>query len=154
MRVNLPENDDNFRGMVIAAKDTVSQHDMFEAQVYVLKKGEGGRSKPITDRYIQPVFSSIWNMNGFVLLEKETPMIMPGDTSTVKLWLRKPMVLKKAQRFSMRENQFTSLTGVVTKLLHSEGAELEGFNIVPRSTTSNLTEAQITKMNRSKNKSK
>ena len=139
----------------MAEKGTVSQHDMFEAQVYVLKKGEGGRSKPITDRYIQPVFSSIWSMNGFILLENaDTPMIMPGDTSTVKVWLRRPMVLKKGQRFSMRENQFTSLTGVVTELLDSDGAELEGFNVVPKSTTSSLTEAQITKMKQGRGKSK
>lgn len=133
--------------MVVAEKGTISQHDTFEAQVYVLKKSEGGRSKPIINRYIQQVFSSVWTINGCVLLDDQ-PLVMPGDTSTVKLWLRKPMVLHQGQRFSMRENQFTSLTGRITKILEPHKEELLGFNVRPKSLTSNLTEAQIGKLKR------
>lgn len=135
--------------MVLAEKGTISQHDTFEAQVYVLKKAEGGRSKPIINKYMQQVFSNIWNMNGCVLLdEQRQPLVMPGDTSTVTMWLRRPMVIRQGQKFSMRENQFTSLTGRVTKILEPHDEQLIGFNAVPRATTSSLTEAQIRKLQR------
>lgn len=122
-------------------KGTAEMVDTFEAQIYVLKKSEGGRSKPLTNKYIQQAFSGIWSMNACVLLDKSTPLIMPGDTQTVKIWLRKPMVMKQGQRFAMREQQFTALTGKVTKFLPSHDEMLSGFNYTPLSAKSNMTEA-------------
>jgi len=77
-----------------------------------------------------------------MLDESSSPLIMPGDAAEVKMWLRRPMVLKQGQRFSLRENQFTALTGVVTEFLPSHDEELAGFTYMPRTTLSNMTEAQ------------
>lgn len=108
----------------------------------MLKKSEGGRSKPITNKYIQQIFSSVWSIDGCVLLDESVPMIMPGDTQMVKIWLRRPMVLKQGQRFTMRENQITALTGKLTKVLPLNNELLSGFNYLPASHKTSLTEAQ------------
>lgn len=136
--------DVTFRGMVLGERGQLQQCDTFDAQVYVLTKGEGGRSKPITHKYIQQTFGGVWTIDGCVLLhdEKASPLIMPGDTSNVKLWLRKPMVLQKGQRFSMRENKFTALTGIVTATLPPHEEQLGGFNYMPATIAGRLTEAQ------------
>lgn len=132
-----------YRGMVIAEKDSVQQYDTFEAQIYVLKKNEGGRTKPITNKYIQQTFCGIWTINGCVLLDEgQNQLIMPGDTSSLKIWLRKPMVLKQGDRFSMREQRFTSLTGVVTACLPSVDQLLSGFNYTPPVRSGSKTEAK------------
>lgn len=135
--------------MVIAEKDTVKQLDTFEAQIYVLKKSEGGRSKPITNKYIQQTFAGIWTMNGCVLLDDNQKILMPGDTATVKMWLRKPMVIKQGQRFSMREFRYTALTGVVTAPLESIDERLSGFNYTPIDRHGLLTEKQQKKRSKS-----
>ena len=116
--------------------------DTFEAQVYVLKKSEGGRSHPITNKYIQLLFASVWSMDGCVLLDDSIPMIMPGETQNVRIWLRQPMVLRQGQRFTMRENKLTTLTGKLTKILPSHDEKLSGFNYRPPDRRGSLTIAQ------------
>ncbi|XP_067931425.1 elongation factor Tu-like [Watersipora subatra] len=130
------------RGMVLAEKDTVTQGDTFEAQIYVLKSSEGGRHQAITNKYMHQTFCGFWSLNSCLLLDDSQKMIMPGDTSTVKLFLRKPMVAKQGQRFSMREQKRTTVTGVITGQLESVGEKFQGFNYTPVNRTSYLTEKQ------------
>lgn len=116
------------RGMFLVQTGSVKQHDTFEATIYVLTKSEGGRSKPITDQYIQNMFSKTWNIACCVKVFEEKPMLMPGDSTTVQIILRKPMVLQLGQRFTVRENYITALTGIITKHLPPTDLKIVGFN--------------------------
>lgn len=116
------------RGMFLVRPGFVQQHNTFEATVYILTKSEGGRSKPITDQYIQNMFSKTWNIACCVKVYDEKPMLMPGDTTTVQIILRKPMVLQLGQRFTVRENYITALTGIITKQLPPTELKIVGFN--------------------------
>ena len=116
------------RGMMLCQPGSLKQHNHFEAHVYVRTKSEGGRSKPITTDYINQVFSDTWDIAGCVRLPEDMTMAMPGDTCVCTVALRKPMVVQTGTRFMVRENQFTALTGVVTKLLPPFEDEIIGFN--------------------------
>ncbi|XP_076444270.1 elongation factor Tu-like [Babylonia areolata] len=116
------------RGMFLSQPGTLKQYDTFEAKVYVLTKGEGGRSKPVMDQYIQMMYSNTWNISACIKLTPDIPMLMPGDTGTVQVLLRKPMVIREGQRFTIRENHLTTVTGLMTKMLSSTDLKLPGFN--------------------------
>lgn len=116
------------RGAFIAERGSARQHELFTAQLYVLTSAEGGRLKPLTDGYTQQLYSSIWSINACVILPPKT-MVMPGDVTTAQVLLRKPMVLQPGQRFSMRENKFTSVTGIVSEVSDEIGTRvIQGFN--------------------------
>lgn len=116
------------RGMCICAQGAYTQHDSFEAKIYVLTRAEGGRTKPILDQYQHLMFSNTFTMQSCIKLYEDLPMIMPGDAVTVHIILRKPMVLSVGTRFTIRELQSTTVTGVVTKLLPKTDLEIRGFN--------------------------
>jgi elongation factor Tu len=116
------------RGMFLCAAGTFSQYDAFEAKIYVLTKSEGGRSKPILDQYMSMLFSNTFSIQSCIVLPEDSAMIMPGDAVTVQILLRKPMVLQTGKRFTIRENQITTVTGLVTKLLPPTDIEILGFN--------------------------
>ncbi|KAL8578000.1 hypothetical protein ACOMHN_048776 [Nucella lapillus] len=116
------------RGMFLSQPDSMKQFDTFEAQVYVLSKAEGGRSKPVMDQYIQMMYSNTWNISACLKLAGEGSMLMPGDTATVRVLLRKPMVIKEGHRFTIRENSLTTVTGLMTKMLPPTDLQLPGFN--------------------------
>ncbi|XP_029636379.1 elongation factor Tu [Octopus sinensis] len=117
------------RGMFLAQPNTFKQYDMFEAQIYVLTPAEGGRNKPISHKYIQLLYSATWNISCCVYLPDNTPLIMPGDTLKTKILLRKPMVFLSGQRFTIRENQISAITGIILRPLTSENIEkIAGFN--------------------------
>jgi elongation factor Tu len=116
------------RGMFVGLPESFQQCNSFEAQVYVITKQEGGRSKPITDKYIQVMYCNLWDIAACMKLPETNPMIMPGDAASGQFLLRKPMVFEVGQRFTMRENQLTTLTGVVTKLLGDSKEVIKGFN--------------------------
>lgn len=84
-------------------------------QIYVLKKEEGGRERPIVQNYQPHLFSYTWDCGGRVTLaDKE--MLMPGEDGKINVKLFKPMVLERGQRFTIRDGTKTSGTGVVTNV--------------------------------------
>ncbi|XP_061174358.1 elongation factor Tu-like [Saccostrea echinata] len=115
------------RGMFLVKPHTASQHTYFAAKIYVQTKEEGGRTKPLRNEYQQQLFCSLWSMGCIVYLPEDLPMIMPGDTADVKILLRQPMILKAGQQFTIRENQISSVTGIVTEILPSLNVEIKGF---------------------------
>lgn len=117
------------RGMFVCEPGNFKQYDAFDAQIYILTPEEGGRSKPISQRYIQQLYSATWNIASCVYLPENVPMLMPGDTLRTKILLRKPMVFMTGQRFTIRENQITAITGMVLEPLETKTDEkIPGFN--------------------------
>ena len=104
------------RGMLLCAakSETICNH--FEAKVYFLSRAEGGRSKPITSKYIQQLFSKTWNVLCRIDLVG-CDMIMPGEHGAVYLTLLRKMVMTEGQSFTIRENNQTVATGIIVKIL-------------------------------------
>lgn len=118
------------RGMFLVKPNSATQHSYFSAKIYVLKREEGGRSKPLRDKYQQQLFCSLWSMGSIIYLPEDLPMIMPGDTADVKILLRQPMILKVGQQFTIRENQISAITGIVTEILPPLDVEIKGFTFL------------------------
>ena len=117
------------RGMVLTAPNCLKPYDTYEAQVYVRLRSEGGRTKPVMNRYIQQFFCDTFDIASCVML-KEGEMLMPGDTGFPTVYLRQPMVIQPGTRFVIRENNFTSLTGIIVKPLPSLNLKISGFNFI------------------------
>ena len=119
------------RGMLLCAAGSQVVGNHFEAKVYFLTRAEGGRSKPITSKYIQQLFSRTWNVPCRIdLIGSE--MLMPGEHGSVYLTLLRKMVMIEGQTFTIRENHRTVGTGIIVKVLNS-------LNIVK----SNLSKLEI-----------
>ncbi|CAO1413112.1 unnamed protein product [Diamesa tonsa] len=106
------------RGMLLCASGTETLSNHYDATMYLLTRNEGGRSKPITSKYIQQLFSRTWNVPSRIDFPSDC-MLMPGDHATVRLTLAKRMVMSESQPFTIRENGFTVATGIITKRLKS-----------------------------------
>ncbi|KAL1428684.1 hypothetical protein MTO96_003031 [Rhipicephalus appendiculatus] len=91
-------------------------HDRFEAQVYVLKKEEGGKEKPILKYYQPTMYSRTFDVTARVFVEGRD-MVMPGEDAKLEIRLFQPMALEQGQRFTLREGRITAGTGVITKVL-------------------------------------
>ncbi|XP_055625485.1 elongation factor Tu [Toxorhynchites rutilus septentrionalis] len=104
------------RGMLLckAGSQRVSNH--FDGTMYLLAKNEGGRSKPLTSKYIQQLFSKTWNIPCRVDLVGQD-MLMPGDHGNIRLTLLRKMVMSCGQTYTIRENGKTVSTGIITKIL-------------------------------------
>ncbi|XP_064460167.1 elongation factor Tu, mitochondrial-like [Ornithodoros turicata] len=112
------KRDELRRGMMLAKPGTMTQYDHFEAQIYVLKKEEGGREKPILKNYQPQMYYKTWDCNTRItVLDKD--MIMPGEDAKLNVKLIKPMVLEQGQRFTIRDGSKTAGTGVITKVLQN-----------------------------------
>jgi elongation factor Tu len=86
--------------------------------VYFLTRAEGGRSKPVTSKYIQQLFSRTWNVPCRIdVIGGE--MLMPGEHGSVCLTLLRKMVMTEGQTFTIRENHKTVGTGIIIKMLNS-----------------------------------
>ncbi|KAK5644390.1 hypothetical protein RI129_005690 [Pyrocoelia pectoralis] len=110
------KRDDLRRGMVMCKPGSVKSNDHIEAQVYILNKEEGGRSKPFTSFIQMQMFCRTWDCSCQVVIpEKE--MVMPGEDSKLILKMIRPMVLEQGQRFTLRDGNLTLGTGVVTTVL-------------------------------------
>ncbi|XP_013790440.1 elongation factor Tu, mitochondrial-like [Limulus polyphemus] len=105
-----------FRGMVLSKPGAVKMHNHFKARMYLLSKGEGGRSRAIKSCYIQQLFSRTWNAVCRIDV-CDSGMILPGDEGVVILTLQKKMIMMPGQQFTIRENNVTVATGIVTELL-------------------------------------
>ncbi len=105
------------RGQVLAAPGSVRPHTKFEAQVYVLKKEEGGRHTPFFDGYRPQFYFRTTDVTGSIKLPQETDMCMPGDHITMQVELITPIAIEEGLRFAIREGGRTVASGVVAKVI-------------------------------------
>jgi len=110
------KKEDIHRGQVLAKPGTVIPHIEFEAEVYILKKEEGGRHTPFFSGYKPQFYIRTTDVTGEVTLADGVEMVMPGDTATFKVKLQSPVALEEQQRFAIREGGKTVGAGAVTKI--------------------------------------
>ena len=111
------KKEDITRGQVLAKPGTVTPHDNFTCEIYVLKKEEGGRHTPFFKGYKPQFYIRTTDVTGDVTLAEGTEMVMPGDTVKITVKLVSPVALEESQRFAVREGGKTVGAGVVTKIL-------------------------------------
>ena len=111
------KKEDITRGQVLAKTGTVTPHDNFTAEIYVLKKEEGGRHTPFFKGYKPQFYIRTTDVTGDVTLAEGTEMVMPGDTVKITVKLVTPVALEESQKFAIREGGKTVGAGVVTKIL-------------------------------------
>ncbi|HVE80641.1 MAG TPA: elongation factor Tu [Candidatus Dormibacteraeota bacterium] len=111
------ERDDIERGQVLAKPGTITPHTEFDAEVYVLKKEEGGRHTPFFKGYKPQFYIRTTDVTGEVTLPEGTEMVMPGDNISVKVKLIAPIAMEDGLRFAIREGGRTVGAGVVSKIL-------------------------------------
>ena len=104
------------RGQVVAKPGTLTPHTEFDAEVYVLKKDEGGRHTPFSKGYKPQFYFRTTDVTGEVELPADKEMVMPGDTVTFKVKLLAPIAMDDGLRFAIREGGRTVGAGVVTKV--------------------------------------
>ena len=109
--------DDVTRGMVLAKAGSVKPHTDFEAEVYILKKEEGGRHTPFFTGYKPQFYIRTTDVTGEVTLAEKVEMVMPGDTVTFKVKLVAPVALEDKLHFAIREGGKTVGAGVITKVV-------------------------------------
>lgn len=106
------------RGMVIAKPGSITPHKKFTAQVYVLKKEEGGRHTPFFTGYRPQFYFRTTDVTGVATLPAGTEMVMPGDNvDGLQIELISPIAMEEGLRFAIREGGHTVGAGVVTKIL-------------------------------------
>ena len=111
------KKEDVTRGQVLAKPGTVTPHDNFTCEIYVLKKEEGGRHTPFFKGYKPQFYIRTTDVTGDVTLADGVEMVMPGDTVKITVKLVTPVALEESQRFAIREGGKTVGAGVVTKIL-------------------------------------
>ncbi len=111
------KKEDITRGQVLCKPGTTTPHDSFTAEIYVLKKEEGGRHTPFFKGYKPQFYIRTTDVTGEVILEEGKEMVMPGDTVKITVKLVTPVALEESQRFAIREGGKTVGAGVVTKIL-------------------------------------
>lgn len=104
------------RGMVIAAPGSVTPFKSFKAEVYILKKEEGGRHTPFHNKYRPQFYFRTLDVTGEISLEAGREMVMPGDNVTIDVELIYAVAMSKGLRFAMREGGRTVGAGQVTEL--------------------------------------
>ena len=105
------------RGMVLAKSGTITPHTKFMAEVYVLKKEEGGRHTPFHNKYRPQFYLRTLDVTGEITLPEGTEMVMPGDNVTISVELIYPVAINKGLRFAIREGGRTVGAGQVTDIV-------------------------------------
>jgi elongation factor Tu len=105
------------RGQVLSKPGTITPHTSFTAQVYVLKKEEGGRHTPFFANYHPQFYFRTTDVTGSIELEEGVEMVMPGDNTVMTVELQKPIAMDEGLRFAIREGGRTVGSGVVTKII-------------------------------------
>jgi elongation factor Tu len=105
------------RGMVIAKPGSITPHTEFKAEIYVLKKEEGGRHTPFQNRYRPQFYLRTTDVTGEILLEAGREMVMPGDNVSINVTLIVPVAMDKGLRFAIREGGRTVGAGQVTEII-------------------------------------
>ena len=111
------EKTDITRGMVICKPGSVTPHSKFKAEVYILKKEEGGRHTPFHNNYRPQFYVRTTDVTGNIVLPSGVEMVMPGDNLTIEVELISPIALNEGLRFAIREGGRTVGAGQVTQLL-------------------------------------
>ena len=111
------EKTDIKRGMVICKPGSVQPHGKFEAEVYILKKEEGGRHTPFHNKYRPQFYIRTTDVTGEIFLPSGTEMVMPGDNLTITVELISPVAMSEGLRFAIREGGRTVGAGQITKIL-------------------------------------
>jgi len=105
------------RGMVIAKPKSITPHTKFNAQVYVLKRKEGGRHKPFFPGYRPQFYIRTMDVTGTISLPEGVEMVMPGDNVIMTVELIVPVALEQGSKFAIREGGLTVGAGVITEIL-------------------------------------
>ena len=105
------------RGMVIAKPSSITPHAKFKAEVYILKKEEGGRHTPFHNKYRPQFYFRTLDVTGTIMLESGREMVMPGDNVTIEVDLITGVAMAKGLRFAIREGGRTVGAGQVTEIL-------------------------------------
>jgi elongation factor Tu len=105
------------RGMVIAKPGSITPHTKFKAEVYILKKEEGGRHTPFFNGYRPQFYFRTTDVTGSVTLPEGVEMVMPGDNLSVDVELIAPIAMEESLRFAIREGGRTVGAGSVTKIV-------------------------------------
>ena len=111
------EKEDLKRGVVLAAKGSITPHTKFKADVYVLKKEEGGRHTPFFKNYRPQFYFRTTDVTGVVSLPEGTEMVMPGDNIKMVVSLIAPIAMDEGLKFAIREGGRTVGAGVVSKIV-------------------------------------
>jgi len=111
------KRDEVERGQVLAIPGSITPHTVFDSEVYVLSKDEGGRHTPFFKGYRPQFFFETTDVTGNVELPADTEMVMPGDNVNMKVTLIAPIAMEEGQRFAIREGGRTVGAGVVTDIL-------------------------------------
>jgi len=111
------DKNDIRRGMVIAKPGSITPHTKFKAEVYILKKEEGGRHTPFHDKYRPQFYFRTTDVTGEIILEGGREMVMPGDNVTIAVNLIVPVAMDKGLRFAIREGGRTVGAGQVTEVI-------------------------------------
>lgn len=105
------------RGMVICHPGQITPHSKFKAQVYILKKEEGGRHTPFHNKYRPQFYIRTLDVTGEITLPEGTEMVMPGDHVTITVELIYPVAINVGLRFAIREGGRTVGSGQITEIL-------------------------------------
>ncbi|MDP4859624.1 MAG: elongation factor Tu [Schleiferiaceae bacterium] len=105
------------RGMVICKPGSVKPHKKFMAEVYILKKEEGGRHTPFHNRYRPQFYLRTTDVTGEIMLPSGVEMVMPGDNLSIEVNLIAPVAISKGLRFAIREGGRTVGAGQVTEII-------------------------------------
>ena len=111
------EKDQIKRGMVIAKPGSITPHMVFKAEIYVLKKEEGGRHTPFHNKYRPQFYLRTLDVTGEIALPEGTEMVMPGDHVTITVTLIYPVALNKGLRFAIREGGRTVGSGQIIDIV-------------------------------------
>jgi elongation factor Tu len=105
------------RGMVIAKPGSITPHTTFKAEVYVLKKEEGGRHTPFHNHYRPQFYLRTLDVTGEIELPEGREMVMPGDNVTITVKLIYPVAINQGLRFAIREGGRTVGAGQVIEIV-------------------------------------
>jgi elongation factor Tu len=111
------EKTDIRRGMVICKPGSITPHTKFKAEVYILKKEEGGRHTPFHNKYRPQFYLRTTDVTGEIVLGDGREMVMPGDNLTIEVNLIAPVAINQGLKFAIREGGRTVGAGQVTEIL-------------------------------------
>ena len=105
------------RGQVLCKPGSINPHTVFEAEVYILTKEEGGRHTPFFKNYRPQFYFRTTDVTGSVSLPEGVEMVMPGDNVKISVELISPIAMEEGLRFAIREGGRTVGAGVVAKII-------------------------------------
>ena len=111
------EKDDISRGMVLAKPGSITPHTKFKAEIYVLKKEEGGRHTPFFNGYRPQFYFRTTDVTGSIVLPDGSEMVMPGDNVNLDVELITPIAMEEGLNFAIREGGHTVGAGLVTEIV-------------------------------------